>query len=251
MPRPSMLDAVLAALQRRFGPAAARWGAAVDAPLVRAIPTGFAPLDAALGGGIACSQATVLLGSPTAGTITVALCTLAAAQRAGAIVAYLDTSARFDPLYAADCGLDLDQLLLVRPHTSAETLEILEALVASNGLGALVLDAPPQLPPTPEGSALLQSALRRLPRLLAASPTALLLLHRLPTGPLPTTPLPSIGLAALAPLRLTFRRLRWIETGGAITGCVSRVTIGRRPFSDTQTAVDVSLAYGAAGDAEP
>lgn len=76
---------------------------------------------------------------------TLALKVLASAQSRRDMAAYLDLSYTFDPDYAARCGVNLDKLVLVRPHTGGAALEILHSLVASRGVGVLVFDPVSQL----------------------------------------------------------------------------------------------------------
>jgi hypothetical protein len=247
MARSPLLDAAIAALQRRFGPHAARWGSAADAPRAAHLPTGLAALDAALAGGLPRGAATLLIGSPTAGTTTAALRCCAAAQQRQEVAVYLDTAATFDPVYAHACGIDLDQLLLVRPQTSLEALEIVAALLDSGGVGVLVLDALPRLAQQ-TGSTLLRTALRQIDHALARAPTALVINHSLP-GSRPLAPPPTIGLSTLAALRLVFARERWLEQDGIITGCVARVSVQQRPFGMGGAVARVAIPYGDTGSA--
>jgi recombination protein RecA len=247
MARSSLLDAAIAALQRRFGPHAARWGSALDPPGSSHLPTGLPELDAALGGGLPRSAATLLIGSPTAGTTTAALRCCAATQQRREVAVYLDTSATFDPVYAQACGVDLDQLLLVRPQATLETLEIVAALIDSGGVGVLVLDAVPRLPEE-TGSTLLRTALRQIEHALRRAPTALVINHSLP-GSRPLAPPPTIGLSTLATLRLTFARERWLDQDGAIAGCLARVHVQQRPFAGGGAVARVVIPYGDTGSA--
>src|SRR6266540_7066822 len=137
------LEQVIAAIQRRWGTHALRLlGDAATAPAVPVVTTGFAALDAALGiGGVPRGRMTELLGTPTSGMTTIALTLIARAQEQGDLVGYVDISRMFDAQYAASVGVDLPSLLLVRPTTAADALEIIQALVGSGGVGVLVVDS--------------------------------------------------------------------------------------------------------------
>ena len=76
--------------------------------------TGFAELDALLGGGIPCGQITELVGKASSGCTSVALSLLAEATARQEIAAYIDASDCFDPPSAERAGVALDRLLWVR-----------------------------------------------------------------------------------------------------------------------------------------
>jgi recombination protein RecA len=138
--RAARLQPLIAAIQRRWGVHALRCGGQAPAGALPALPSGFPALDAALGiGGLPRGRLTELLGAATSGKTTIALHALAAAQARGERVGYLDLPATFDPEYAAWCGVDLPALLLIRPQTPPDALDLLPPLVAS-GLGMLLVD---------------------------------------------------------------------------------------------------------------
>ena len=76
--------------------------------------TGFAELDALLGGGIPRGQITELVGKASSGCTSVALSLLAEATARQEIAAYIDASDCFDPPSAERAGVALDRLLWVR-----------------------------------------------------------------------------------------------------------------------------------------
>ena len=76
--------------------------------------TGFRALDGLIGG--LPRQGTVaIVGGPSSGATTLTLRAVAEAQATGAIAAWLDLPGRFDPLEAAERGVDLRWLVVVRP----------------------------------------------------------------------------------------------------------------------------------------
>jgi hypothetical protein len=154
---------------------------------------------------------TELLGTPTSGMTTLALTLLASAQAEGAITVWVDLSGTFDAAYAAACGVDLAALLLVRPTSASEALETSEALVASGGVGLLVIDALAWLQATPAGRLQLGAALRRFSHTLAATPCALVALTYLPYPPAVVQSLSFRGsvVAQAAALRLHVARAAW------------------------------------------
>jgi hypothetical protein len=78
------------------------------------IPTGFAALDALLGGGVPRGQITELVGRASSGRTSVVFSLLAEATTRGEIAAYIDATDCFDPESAQKAGIALQRLLWVR-----------------------------------------------------------------------------------------------------------------------------------------
>jgi hypothetical protein len=76
--------------------------------------TGFAALDALLGGGIPRGQITELVGQASSGRTSVAFAILAESTARGEVVAYIDVCDSLDPRSAQKAGIALERLLWVR-----------------------------------------------------------------------------------------------------------------------------------------
>lgn len=226
--RSATLRQLIATVQRRWGKRALRrLGDSAGHP-VSTIATGFADLDRALQiGGVPRGRLTELLGTPTSGMTTLALTMLAGTQARGDVAAYVDLSRTFDAEYAALVGVDLPSLLLVRPSSAADALEIVQALVASGGVGVLVVDSLALLQIVPRDAALLEQALRALPGPLAASPCALVALTPLPYAPEMTRALAFTGslVAHAASIRLHVVREAWLPAAHGPPGCHARISV--------------------------
>jgi hypothetical protein len=117
-------------------------------PATEAVSTGFPALDALLGtGGLPRRASATLRGDASSGKTTLALRSVAEAQAAGGIVAWLDGGRTFDPLEAAARGVDLRWLVVLRPAEVGEGLRLAGALVSGRAVDLLVLDLPPRLAP--------------------------------------------------------------------------------------------------------
>jgi recombination protein RecA len=121
------LAEIIAAMQRRWGTRALRLlRDSALAPTV--LSTGFVEFDRALAiGGVPRGRLTELLGTPTSGMMTIALTLIARAQAQGDLAGYIDLSKTFDAEYAALVGVDLTALLLIRPRSAADALEVIQA----------------------------------------------------------------------------------------------------------------------------
>ncbi len=157
-----------------------------------AIPTGALALDVALGiGGIPKGRVTEIFGSEASGKTTLAQHIMAEAQKAGGIAAYIDVEHAFDPIYAANCGVNLHDLLISQPDTGEQALEITETLVRSGAVEVIVIDSVAALAPRAEiegemGDAhvglqarLMSQALRKLSAAISKSGTAVVFINQL------------------------------------------------------------------------
>ena len=100
------------------------------------IPTGSITLDLTLGvGGIPRGRITEIYGPESSGKTTLCQHVVAEAQKQGGTAAYIDMEHALDPVYAARCGVDVENLLVSQPDTGEQALEIAETLVRS-GWGA-------------------------------------------------------------------------------------------------------------------
>jgi len=220
------LEATVAAIQGRWGRKALQRGPRPEA--ISALSTGFPALDGILAGsgGLPRGRITELLGEPTSGMATLAL-KVAAGLTAPARSAYVDLAGTFDPDYAARCGVNLERLLLVRPHRGLEGLDIVLSLLSRAQLSLIIFDSVTALRAEADQAAALSARLAQLPALLSRTPCALLFLTPLRFGPArPTANYPSyFALPHLATLRLELRKEQWLYRDGEMKGYQARVRV--------------------------
>ena len=244
--RQRQLDMAVAAIRLRYGPQALVKGkppAAISgATVIPHIPTGFPPLDRALGiGGLPKGKISELVGPATSGKTTLALKFLAQAQADGGQVGYIDQARYFDPDYAHRCNLDLSRLLVGRPYDLREALAMTESLVRSGSLSALVFDADALdfLWTDPEAAPQIAAFLDRLPAPLARSSMAFLFLHESPTGRSPAL----AALAHYAAVWLQVVRERWLRRHGDIRGYEARVEVLKNRLGPAGKAVTIAIEF--------
>jgi recombination protein RecA len=104
------------------------------------IETGILPFDCLTRGGIARGRFTEVYGPYSTLKSYVALSAVAQVQQSGGVAAIADTEHAYDPVWAAECGVDTDQLILVEGETAEEKLDTAELLIR-NGLDLLVVDS--------------------------------------------------------------------------------------------------------------
>ncbi|MFP4687746.1 MAG: recombinase RecA, partial [bacterium] len=186
-----ILAATVGSIEKEFGEGSImKLGESKQAD-VPAIPTGALTLDLAIGvGGIPRGRVTELFGPESAGKTTLALSTIAEAQKQGGIAAFIDVEHALDPEYAKAIGVQVDELYVAQPNTGEEALEITEKLVRSGTIDIVVIDSVAALVPRAEiegemGDAhmgllarLMSQALRKLSGAISTSRTACLFLNQ-------------------------------------------------------------------------
>jgi recombination protein RecA len=244
------LDMAVAAIRLRYGPRALVKGkppvATSGAAAIPHVPTGFPALDKALGmGGIPRGRITEILGTPTSGMATLALKLMANVQEDRDTAAYVDLSYTLDPDYAARCGVSLERLLVVRPHSGKEALEIAGSLIAGGGIGMLVFDSVSNLLMEAQGTRLMSAALRQLVGALAESPCALLFLTPLHFGDAASEDNYPSGFALphYAAVRLLIEKERWIKRRRDVRGYRARVTVIKNKLAPGGKSAAIEITF--------
>ncbi len=231
------LELAIGQIEKRFGKGSImRLGESAIMANVGVIPSGSLALDMALGiGGIPRGRITEIFGPESSGKTTLAQHIIAEAQKQGGTVAYIDAEHALDPTYAANCGVNVDDLLISQPDTGEQALEITEALVRSSAVDAIVIDSVAALVPRAEiegemGDAhvglqarLMSQALRKLAAATSKSGTALIFINQLreKIGIVFGNPEVTPGGRALkfySSVRIDLRRIETIKQGNVATG---------------------------------
>lgn len=146
------IDAALAQIERAFGKGSImRLGKNDKVQEVETVSTGSLGLDIALGvGGLPRGRVIEIYGPESSGKTTLALHTIAEAQKKGGVCAFVDAEHALDPVYARKLGVNLDDLLISQPDTGEQALEITDTLVRSGAIDVLVVDSVAALTPRAE-----------------------------------------------------------------------------------------------------
>ena len=115
------------------------------------ISTGSFGLDYAVGiGGFPRGRIVEVYGKESSAKTTLALHTIAEAQKTNGECAYIDAEHAMDPEYAKKIGVKTEKLFISQPSCGEEALEILEDLVRSNKFDVIVIDSVATLTPKVE-----------------------------------------------------------------------------------------------------
>ena len=118
---------------------------------IETISPGSLGLDIALGiGGLPRGRVVEIYGPESSGKTTLALHTIAEAQKKGGICAFVDAEHALDPIYARKLGVNVDDLLISQPDAGEQALEIADTLVRSGAIDVLVVDSVAALVPRAE-----------------------------------------------------------------------------------------------------
>jgi recombination protein RecA len=239
------LKNALAAIEKEFGKGSIMSLGDMSALDVEGISTGSLGLDIALGGkGLPRGRIIEAFGAEASGKTTIALHTVAQAQKAGGVVAYIDAEHALDPTWAKRIGVDLDNLLVSQPGYGEEALRIAEMLIKSNAVDLIVIDSVAALVPKNEISdgneigdikvglqaRLMSQALRILNPMVNKSRTCLMFINQIRQkigvmyGDPNTTP-GGLALKFYASVRMEVKRVTHVKDGDEIVGSETRVRV--------------------------
>jgi len=238
------LAATMAQIDRKFGKGSImKMGEASSRLAIEAIPTGSIALDIALGiGGVPRGRVVEIFGPESSGKTTLAQHIIAEAQKMSGVCAFIDAEHAFDPIYAARCGVKIDDLLVSQPDTGEQALEICEMLVRSNAIDVIVIDSVAALVPRAEiegemgdsmpgmQARLMSQALRKLSGAISKSRTVVIFINqlRMKIGVMFGSPETTTGGQALkfyASVRLDIRRIETLKQGQEAIGSRVRVKV--------------------------
>jgi len=256
-----MADLIASQIQSSFGQGSImKMNQAVNLD-IKVISTGSLSVDLATGVcGIPTGRIVEMYGPESSGKTSLALSTVAQAQKQGGIAAFIDAEHALDPEWATKLGVKINDLYVSQPNNGEEALEIVDNLVRSNAFDIIIVDSVAALVPKSEiegnmgdsqmgvQARLMSQALRKLTGAISKSKTIVIFINqiRMKIGTMFGNPETTTGGQALkffASLRFEIRKIGNLKSGTDNVGVRVKVKVAKNKLASPFKVVEFDMIF--------